>query len=421
MAMYSQSETEHVMKVQEVILRATSGRISWADAADILGISYRSMMRWKSDYHTHGYDGLFDRRNQTPSPKRVPFEQVEFVLKLFKEKYFDFNVKHFHEKLLSDYGIQLSYPWVKKALQTAGYIPIYKRGKKHRMRRERRPLRGMLLHLDASKHAWITGSQTQWDLIVIMDDATNEVYYAEFVPEESTASCMKALRFVIETQGLFCALYTDQASHFAYTPKAGEPPDRSKKTQIQRALEELSIEHILAFSPQARGRSERLFGTWQGRLPQELRHRGIRTIELANQFLKEHFIPWHNQNLTVPARDKGSAFVPYQGNQLDRIFSIQHQRVAAPDNTISFGKFTLQIKPSSLRISFAKCSVKVYEHLDGTISVGYGPHSIGRFDAQGRPLTEKKGPLQSNGKIIRARFAYKARSQSKTYETINQN
>src|SRR6516165_7756252 len=286
---YSRAAMERAMKVQEVIWRAMAKQITWWQAVEIIGISDRSMRRWRERYEEHGYDGLFDRRRGQPSPKRVPLAVVEQVLGLYRERYFDLNVRHFHEKLQAEHQIELSYTWVKAALQGAGLV---KRGRKrgvHRKRRERRPLPGMLLHIDGSRHQWFQ-DERWYDLLVILDDATSEIYYAQLVEEESTRTVMAGLREVIERKGLFCALYSDRGSHFFVTPKAGEAVDKGRLTQVGRAMKELGIQMIPAYSPQARGRSERNFGTWQGRLPQELRLAGITTPEGANAFLRDRYI-----------------------------------------------------------------------------------------------------------------------------------
>ena len=270
MSYYGATAKERTMKVQEVILRAMAKKIRWWQAAEILGISDRQMRRWKHRYDGYGYDGLYDGRRGKPSPRRVPVETVEKVLELYRAKYFDLNVRHFREKLVEEHQIELSYTWVKKALQGAGLVAKGRKRGVHRKRRPRRPLPGMLLHLDASEHRWF--QDDRWhDLIAVMDDVTNEVYHAQLVEEESTRTVMAALRQAVEERGVFCALYSDRASHFFLTPKAGEPVDRNRLTQVGRAMKELGIEMIPAYSPQARGRSERRFGTWQGRLPQELR------------------------------------------------------------------------------------------------------------------------------------------------------
>ena len=376
---------ERAMKVQEVILRAIAKRITWWQAAEIIGISDRQMRRWRRRWEKFGYDGLLDRRRGRPSLRRVPLELAERVLGLYREKYFDFNVCHFQEKLREQHGIALSYTWVKLALQGAGLVR--KRGRRgvHRRRRPRRPLPGMLLHLDGSSHRWL-GEGRRYDLLVVLDDATSEIYYAQLVEEESTRTVLAALREVVEKKGLFCALYSDRASHFFETPKAGAKIDPHRLTQVGRALHELGIRMIPAYSPQARGRSERNFGTWQGRLPQELRLRGITTVEEANGFLRQEYVAEFNGRFAVAAAQPGSAFLPLQGQDLERIFALQHERVVQGDNTVEIAHRTLQIEKSPWRNTLAGCSVIVYEHLDGTLSVGYGPHVVGRFNAQGMAL-----------------------------------
>lgn len=386
---YSWAAQERAMKVQEVILRAIGKRIMWWQAAEIVGISARQMRRWKRRYEVWGYDGLYDRRRGQPSPRRVPLAVVEKVLELYREKYFDLNVRHFHEKLREEHGLELSYTWVKLALQGAGLVGKRRRRGPHRKRRPRRPLPGMLLHLDGSSHRWF--SDDRWyDLLVVLDDATSEIYYAQLVEQESTRTVLQALRAVVEQQGVFCALYSDRASHFFLTPKAGEAVDRERLTQVGRAMKELGVQMIPAYSPQARGRSERNFSTWQGRLPQELRLCGITTLEAANRFLREQYIGELNRRFAVAAAQRGSAFLRCSRRDLDRVFAIQHERVVNRDNTVQVENRLWQIDRTAWRATLAGCRVIVYEHLDGTWSIGYGPHIVGRYTAAGVPLEEKK-------------------------------
>jgi hypothetical protein len=246
---------------------------------------------------------------------------------------------------------------------------------------------GMLLHIDGSKHCWLQGSQ-RYDLIVILDDANNEIYYAQLAQEESTRTVMAALREVIEMKGLFCALYSDRGSHFFWTPKAGEAVDKHRLTQIGRALKELGVQMIPAYSPQARGRSERNFGTWQGRLPQELRLAGISTLEGANRFLSEHYIGVFNRKFTIEAEHKASAFRRSSRSDLDWVFTVQTERIVAKDNTVAIGDRMWQIEKLRFRSTLAGCTVTIHEHLDGRVSLRYGPHVVGRFDTRGRPLTK---------------------------------
>jgi transposase len=278
---YSASEMERMMKVQDVLLKAMAKKITWWAAAEILGVSDRTMRRWRERLQEHGYVGLGDRRKGKPSPKRIPIATMEELLRLYREEYYDLNMRHFHEKLRDEHDIRVSYTSVQNALQGAGLVAKrHKRGP-HRRRRPRRAMPGMLLHIDGSKHRWLNDDRW-YDLIVILDDATSEIYYAQLVEEESTRTVMAGLREVIETEGLFCALYSDRGSHFFVTVKEGEKVDKDRPTQVGRAMKELGVQMIAAYSPQARGRSERSFGTWQGRLPQELRLAGISTVEGAN-------------------------------------------------------------------------------------------------------------------------------------------
>ena len=375
-----------MMKLQDVLLKAMAKRISWADAGEIIGVTDRTMRRWRERLEEHGYDGLADRRKGRPSPKRVPLKVCEEVLRLYQERYADFNVRHFHEKLREEHGIELSYTWVKRALQGAGLVKRCKRRGVHRRRRARRPLPGMLLHIDGSQHQWFQ-DERWYDLVVILDDATSEIYYAQLVEEEATRTVMAALWEVVETQGLFCALYSDRAGHFFRTPKAGEAVDKYRLTQVGRALRELGIQMIPAYSPQARGRSERSFGTWQGRLPQELRLAGIATVEGANQFLRDGYIAEFNRKFAVPAAEKGTAFRPCGRRDLEWVFSVQNQRVVAKDNTVTLRERAWQLERSRWRYTLAGCTVTLHEHLKGTVSVRYGPHLVGRFTANGAPLS----------------------------------
>lgn len=380
------------MKLQDVLLKAMARKITWWEAAEIIGVTDRTMRRWRERLEKHGYSGLADRCKGKVSFRRVPLKTCEEVLRLYREKYFDFSIRHFHEKLGEKHGIELSYTWVQQALQGAGLVKRRKQRGPHR-RRERRPFPGMLLHIDGSKHQWFSDDR-YYDLLVILDDATSEIYYAQLVEEESTRTVMAALRDVIERKGLFCALYSDRGSHFFWTPKAGEAVDKSHLTQVGRAMKELGVQMIPAYSPQARGRCERNFGTWQGRLPQELRLAGIGTLEEANAFLRERYIAEFNQEFTVPAKEKGTAFRRSSRSDLDWVFSVQTERVVARDNTIAFRDRCWQIEKTRWRHSLAGCTVTVHEHLDERISVRYGPHVVGRFAPDGavvRSADRKRG------------------------------
>src|SRR6202045_1140693 len=300
---------ERMMKLQDVLLKAMAKKITWWAAAEIIGVSDRTIRRMREKLERDGYSGLADRRKGRVSSHRIPLKTVEEVLRLYREQYSDFNVRHFHEKLREQHRIEISYTWVYEALTGAGLIAKKRRRAPHRRRRERRPMPGMMLHIDGSKHRWFQDDRW-YDLLVILDDASSEIYYAQLVEEESTLTVMAALQEVIERKGLFCPLYSDRGSHFWLTPKAGEAVDPHRLTQVGRALRELGVQMIPAYSPQARGRSERSFGTWQGRLPQELRLAGCGTMEQANQFLRGRYIAEFNRRFQVAAAQPGSAFLP---------------------------------------------------------------------------------------------------------------
>jgi transposase len=397
MEAYPRAAMERAMKVQDVMLQAMAKKITWWQAAEILGISDRHMRRWRERYVEEGYNGLLDRRRGKPSRRRVPVATVEKVFALYREKYFDLNVQHFHEKLGADHGIELSYTWVKQALQGAGLVARGRKRGAHRKRRERRPLPGMLLHIDGSRHQWFQ-DERWYDLIVILDDASSEIYYAQLVEEESTATVMVGLKQVIERKGLFCALYSDRGSHFWLTPKVGGKVDYHRRTQVGRALHELGVQMIPAYSPEARGRSERNFGTWQGRLPQELRLRQLGTLEAANRFLREDYIAEFNRRFQVAPRQRGNAFVPCRSRDLERIFSLQFERSVNRDNTVSFQNLSLQIERVRWRATLAGCQVVVHQHLNGTLSLTHGPHCLGRYDADGRALPGKASTEMGRGR-----------------------
>jgi len=386
---YSAAEMERMMKVQDVLLKAMAKKITWWSAAEILGVSDRTMRRWHERLEKDGYVGLGDRRKGKPSPKRIPLETMEEVLRLYREKYYDLNMRHFHEKLRDEHKIKVSYTSVQNALQGAGLVAKrHKRGP-HRRRRARRVMPGMMLHIDGSKHRWL--NDDRWfDLIVILDDATSEIYYAQLVDEESTRTVMAGLREVIEAKGLFCSLYSDRGSHFFVTVKEGERVDKDRLTQVGRALKELGVKMIAAYSPQARGRSERSFGTWQGRLPQELRLAGINTVEGANKFLRENYVKEFNDKFSIAAAEKGTAFRRTGRSDLNWIFSVQTERVVAKDNTVAIRERLWQIDKTLFRHSLAGTTVTIHEHLDETVSIRYGPHVVGRYRADGEKLANAR-------------------------------
>jgi transposase len=384
---YPDAAWERAMTAQEVILKALGGELHWFQAADILGWSPRTLRRWRERYETHGYDGLLDRRRQTPSVRRVPLAQVEQLLALYRERYRGFNVRHFHQIARREHGVTLSYSYVKQALQTARLVRKHRARGRHRRRREPRACFGELLHLDGSVHAWFTlAPDARPCLVLVSDDATKRVLTGAFFPAETTEAVMQSLAVVFRAEGLPMALYTDRAGWAFHTPTAKGPVDKAHLTQVGRALARLGIEHIPAYSPQARGRSERLNRTFQDRLVNELRVAGIATIAAANVYLREQFLPTHNATFARDARDPASAFVALGPIDLETILCHEEDRVVARDNTVTLAGQVLQILPQPGRRSCAGLRVTVRRHLDRTFTIVRGMQRFGQYDAAGRPV-----------------------------------
>ena len=378
-----QAQGLRLMKFEEIYGRTLCGVLGQAEAAEILGVSERTFRRWRDRFEADGAEGLYDRRLGRVSARRAPVDEVARVLALFDTRYWDFTAKHFHEKLVSEHGSARSYNWVRLTLQSHGRLrPAPRRGA-HRRKRPRRALPGMMVHQDGSRHEWVPGGW--WDLIVTMDDATSEIYSAFFVEEEGTMSSFRALREVIRERGLFCSLYADRASHYWHTPEAGGKVDRDNPTQVGRALQRLGIELIPAYSPEVRGRSERMFGTLQNRLPQELRLAGIAGIDRANRFLKEVFLPLHNARFAVAPEAEGSAFVPFAG-ALDDILCVQEERTVSNDNTVRYKRRVLQLPADRHRRHYVKATVRVHEYPDGSLAVFHGPRCLARYRDNGEPI-----------------------------------
>ena len=378
-----QAQGLRLMKFEEVYGRTRRGVLGQAEAAEILGVSERTFRRWRDRFEAEGAEGLYDRRLGRLSARRAPVDEVARVLELFDTRYWDFTAKHFHEKLVAEHGCERSYNWVRLTLQAYGRRRAAPRRGAHRRKRPRRALPGMMLHQDGSHHAWVPGRR--WDLIVTMDDATSEIYSAFFVDEEGTMSSFRALSEVIRERGLFCSLYADRASHYWHTPEAGGKVDRDNPTQVGRALQRLGIELIAAYSPEARGRSERMFGTLQKRLPQELRLAGITEIDEANRFLKEVYLPQHNARFATPAEVEGSAFVSFAG-ALDDILCVQEERTVSNDNTVRYKRRVLQLPADRHRRHYVKATVRVHEYPDGTLAVFHGPRCLARYQTDGEPI-----------------------------------
>lgn len=378
------------MTKKEVMLKAIEGRITWIQAADILGISERHMRRIKTRYEEFGFDALRDHRAGRPRRQRIPLATVEKLLALRRAAYADFSVRHFWEHATEHHDLVLSYTWTLLTLQAAGLAEKAPARGKYRRRRERRPMRGMLLHLDASTHAWLGKDRPEADLDVMLDDADGRILFARFFDQEGTASTFAALEHVLRRHGRFAELYTDRGSHFCRTSRAGQGPDEVQEGQVTRALRTVGIRQILARSPEARGRSERAFGTIQGRLPQELKLAGITDYAAANRYLDATFVPDFNRRFTVKPAQPESAFVALAGIDLRLMLSSQHDRVVGNDNTVSFNRLVLQLPRSTHRVHYVRCPVLVHEFPDRTLGVSYQGRLLATFSQQGDLLTEAK-------------------------------
>jgi transposase len=375
-------QDRRMQKFRDVLSRWERGELSMMEAGELLGVSERQFRRYRDRYEEDGLEGLVDRRLGKPSPKRVPAREVSRMLELYREAYRGWNVKHFHEHL-RDTGFRWGYTWVKTQLHTAGLVERAQRRGAHRRKRERKPCEGMMLHQDGSRAAWLCG-QPALDLIVTMDDATSTIYSAFLVEEEGTASTFRALHEVFGARGLPVSLYTDRGSHYFYTPKAGEPVDKTRLTQVGRALKQLGIEHIAAYSPEARGRSERMFGTLQDRLIKELAKGGIDEIDAANAWIRDVYLPKHNTNFARPAALPEIAFVPVSDNAaLTEILCRQEERVVGRDNTVTWDGRKLQLPESPLRRHWVKALVRVHEYPDGTLALFHGPRCLARYTTEG--------------------------------------
>jgi len=378
-----------IMTRKEIILKAINKQITWIQAADIIGVTARQMRRLKTLYERQGYAGLQDHRGGRPRRKRIPLQVIRKLCDLKRKIYPDFSVRHFYEYATGKHGLKISYNWARLVLEEAKIVEKAPARGKHRRKRERRPMTGMLLHIDGSTHTWIQ-DLPQWDLILVLDDADGRALYGQFVPQEGTLSTMAALEHVLIRYGRFCEFYHDCGSHFGHTSKAGLGPDEEQNGQVTRALKTLGIRQIFARSPQARGRSERAFGTCQGRLPQELRLEGIRTYEQANVYLNRTFLPKFNRQFTVKPAQAETAFVPLAGINLKLLLSIHQERVVRNDNTVTYNNVILQVPERPERIHFVRCPVIVHEFPDGTLGVSYQGKLLGQYQKDGKPILFKR-------------------------------
>lgn len=369
------------MRFEEVYSGWNESRLNQEEAARILGVCDRTFRRYIDRYEGDGMEGLSDKRLTQASFRRAPADEVMTVTEHYKAHYQGWNVKHFYKEYRKDVG-KRSYTWVKNTLQSKGLIPKAAKRGVHRKRRERAPLPGMMLHQDGSNHEWVPGKK--WDLIVTMDDATSEHYSMFFVDEEGTASSFQGIRDVIVQKGLFSSLYTDRGSHYWYTPKEGGKVSKTQLTQFGRAMKHLGIQMIPAYSPEARGRSERVFRTHQDRLVKELTLHGITRMDDANRYLAQHYRPAFNIEFMRPTAEEGSVFVPWTGENLDDILCEQDERTVSADNCISFEGMKLQIPATSYRCHYVRAKVCVHRYADGSLAIFHGPKKLADYDPQGQ-------------------------------------
>ena len=372
-----------VTRFEEALGQYQRRRLNAEEAGELLGMSGRNFRRLCARYEEDGIEGLRDRRIGKLSPRRAPERELERMHELYRERYSDFTVKHFHEQLVRRHDYKLCYTVTRLSLQAAGLVPKAKRRGTHRKKRVRRPLPGMLLFQDGSTHRWLAALGRDLDLVVTLDDATGQICSALLVEQEGTMSSFLGLAETIDRYGLFGALYTDRGGHYFITPKGSRKVDKTQLTQVGRALSQLGITHIASYSPQGRGRMERAFGTLQKRLPQELRLARIKTVAGANRYLKDHFVPDYNARFAVPAAEPGSAFVPYVGRPLADVLCVQEDRVVGADNCVSYYRRSLQIPPQRHRQHYVRATVRVHEYPDGSLAIFDGPRCLARFDPEG--------------------------------------
>lgn len=372
-----------VTRFEEAFEQYKRQRLTGEEAGELLGMSGRHFRRLCVRYEEDGIEGLRDRRIGKMSPRRAPERELERMHELYRQQYCDFTVKHFHEQLVRRHGYKLCYTVTRLSLQAAGLVAKAKRRGAHRKKRVRRPLPGMLLFQDGSTHRWIGALERDLDLVVTLDDATGAIYSAILVEQEGTVSSFRGLIETIAEQGLFGALYTDRGGHYFFTPKGADKVDKTQLTQVGRALAQLGITHIPSYSPQGRGRMERVFGTLQNRLPQELRLARIKTLAGANRYLKERFVPDYNARFAVPAAEPGSAFIRYVGRSIEDVLCVQEDRVVGADNCVSWKRRSLQIPPQRHRRHYVRATVRVHEYPDGHLAIFDGPRCLARFDPKG--------------------------------------
>jgi hypothetical protein len=372
------------MRIEETYGDWNQGRLTQGEAELVLGMSERNFRRYVSRYEAEGEAGLEDKRGRACLERGAPLTEVMAVQERYRERHAGWNVRHFHSWYRREGG-ERSDSWVKKHLQAGGLVKRGSQKGKHRRKRDRKPLIGMMIHQDGSRHEWLTG---QWhDLIVTMDDATGEHYAMFLVAEEGTASSFRGMEEVIGAQGLPCSFYSDRGSPYWHTPVADRPVDKSRLTQFGRAMKSLGITMIAAYSPQARGRSERVFRTRQDRLVKELALRGMADIEAANRYLQQTYLPRYNAEFAVPAREEGSAFVPWIGGETLREILCEHyERTVGADNCVRFERLSLPIPADRHRRHYVKAKVSVHRYSEGALSIFHGPRKLADYDPEGREV-----------------------------------
>jgi len=369
------------MRFEEVYFGWSESRLTQEEAARILGVCDRTFRRYIDRYEDSGLSGLSDKRLTQASFRRAPVDEVIGVIQRYQSRHRGWNVKHFYRWYRQEGG-KRSYSWVKNTLQAKGLVIKSSKRGVHRTRRERAHLPGMMLHQDGSSHEWVPGKK--WDLIVTMDDANNEHYSMFFVEEEGTTSSFQGVGEVIVHRGLFSSLYTDRGSHYWFTPKEGGKVSKTQLTQFGRAMKHLGIQMIAAYSPEARGRSERAFRTHQDRLVKELALEGITDMNAANRYLAQVYLPAFNAEFMQPAPEEGSAFVPWKGNDLDDILCEQDERTVSADNCVTFEGMTLQIPANQYRCHYVRVRVRVHRYLDGALAIFHGPRKLADYDQKGK-------------------------------------
>lgn len=380
------------MRFEEAYTSWQDKRLTQEEAARLLGVCERTFRRYIERFEEAGLEGLIDRRVVELSQRKAPVDEVVRLQALYKQRYDGWNVKHFYERYQGQHRGERSYSWVKKRLQEANLVALGRRKGQHRKQRPRKPLEGMMVHQDGSTHEWVPGRR--WDLIVTMDDATSTVYSGFFVEEEGTLSSFRGVLETIEAKGLFSSFYSDRGSHYWFTPKAGGAVDRKVLTQFGRAMSQLGIEMIPSYSPEARGRSERFFGTLQGRLPKELALEGITDMAAANAYLRDDVWPRFNATFSVPAPEAGSAFVPLMGIDLKEILCNQEVRTVRADNCVTYRGKTLQIPAQQHRCHFVKAKVRVHEYPDQSLAIFHGPRCLARYTQNAELIEETKPKAQ---------------------------